>query len=265
MKTGIFITARLGSTRLKKKHLLPVNGYPILYFLIQRIRGEFQTELNAKKVNIIIVTSDEPENREFESFVKYGATVFYGSVNNIPLRHSQAAATHGLDAIVSIDGDDVLCSPKGMREIYKALNGGVEYVKTSNLPFGMNSSGYAAKFLASAIKKHENDTLETGWGRIFEEKNLTDIIIPFPIQNDALRFTLDYEADYRFFKALIEKCGDRLIQMSDEDIVDIVLKDQLFTINEPISKEYLDNFYQLQKQEMDMSQYSKAEDKREKP
>lgn len=264
MKTGIFITARLGSTRLEEKHLLPVNDKPLIYYLIERIRWEFSSEIGNNDVQMVITTSDEQENRKFADFSKYGAAVFYGSINNIPLRHSQAAAAHELDAIVSIDGDDILCSPKGMREIYKALNGGVEYVKTSNLPFGMNSSGYAAKFLASAIKKHENDTLETGWGRIFDEKNLTDIIIPFPIQNDALRFTLDYEADYRFFKALIEKCGDRLIQMSDEDIVDIVLKDQLFTINEPISKEYWDNFYQLQKQEMNMSKYTKVEDKKEK-
>lgn len=264
MKIGILITARLGSTRLRQKHLLPVNDQPLIHYLIERIRWEFAKEIKENDVQIVIATSDEQESRKFAEFSNSSLAVFYGSINNIPLRHSQAAASHGLDAMVSIDGDDILFSPKGMREVYRALSRGAQYVKTSNLPFGMNSSGYAASFLVSSIKNHTNDTLETGWGRIFDEKQIIDIVIPFPIQNDALRFTLDYEEDYQFFKALIEKCGDRIMQMTDEEIVNIVLKEELFRINEPISKQYWENFYRLQKQEMEKSQHSKAEDNKEK-
>lgn len=264
MKTGILITARLGSTRLGKKHLLPVSGLPLIHYLIERIRWEFGKEIKDNDVQIIIATSDEQENRQFVEFSNSGVAVFYGSINNIPLRHFQAATVHGLDAIVSIDGDDILCSPKGMREVYQELNRGVQYVKTSNLPFGMNSAGYAVSLLASSIKNHTNDTLETGWGRIFDENQLMDIASSFPIQNDALRFTLDYEEDYQFFKALIEKCGDKIIKMTDEEIVNIVLKEEFFRINEPISKQYWENFYLLQKQEMEKSQYTLGEANKEK-
>jgi len=263
MKVGILITARLGSTRLEKKHLLPVNGQPVIYYLIERIRWEFSKEIKNNDVQIIITTSDEQENRKFAEFSNSGVAVFYGSINNIPLRHSQAAAGCGLDAIVSIDGDDILCSPKGMREVYRALNRGAQYAKTSNLPFGMNSSGYTALLLAAAIKNHANDTLETGWGRIFDEKQLLDIIIPFPIKNDSLRFTLDYEEDYQFFKALIEKCGDKIVRITDEEIVKMVLREEIYKINEVISKQYWENFYRLQKQEMEKAQYATAEGNKE--
>lgn len=264
MKTGIFITARLGSTRLEKKHLLKVNGKPLIYYLIQRIIGEFSKEIESNDVQVVIVTSDEQENRRFEEFSEYGVAVFYGSINNIPLRHYQAATAYALDAIVSIDGDDILCSPKGMREIHNALAQGKAYVKTSNLPFGMNSSGYSYKFLASAIKNHANDTLETGWGRIFDEKQLKDVVIPFPIQNNALRFTIDYDADYQFFKAVIEKCSGKISQISDNEIVNIVLKDELCKINEPISKQYWDNFYRLQNEEIELSKKSNDANAKEK-
>jgi len=259
MKTGILITARLGSTRLEKKHLLQVNGQPIIHYLIERIRWEFAKEIDDNDVQIIIATSDEQENRKFEKFSTGGVAVFYGSINNIPLRHSQAAAACKLDAIISVDGDDILCSPKAMRAVYQALNGGREYVKTSNLPLGMNAMGYAVLFLTAAIKDHANDTLETGWGRIFNEKQIMDIIIPVPAQDDVLRFTLDYEEDYQFFKALIEKCGDNITQMTDEEIVKIVLKEKIFRINQQISKQYWDNFYRLQKQEIQKSQHTTAE------
>jgi spore coat polysaccharide biosynthesis protein SpsF (cytidylyltransferase family) len=251
MKIGFLITARLGSTRLAKKHLLIVNENTLLYYLIKRIQIEFSEELKKNNAEIIIATSDEAENRKFADFSKYGVSVFYGSINNIPLRHYQTANAYGLDSIVSIDGDDILCSPKGMREIYRSLERGTQYVKTSNLPFGMNSSGYAVSFLEGSIKNHADDTLETGWGRIFDEKQLQEIRLPFPYTNDSLRFTLDYEEDYQFFKKVIEKCDDRIMQMSDEEIVSVVLSKGLFTINEVISKQYWENFYRLQKQEME--------------
>ncbi len=264
MKTGILITARLGSTRLEKKHLLPVYEKPLIHYLIERIRWEFDEEIGNNIAQIIIATSDEPENRKFGEFSKYGVSVYYGSINNIPLRHSQAAAAHGLDAIVSVDGDDILCSPKGMRAVYRTLCKGANYVKTSNIPFGMNSCGYSFSFLTSSIASHSQDTLETGWDRIFDEKQLTDIVIPFPVQNDALRFTLDYEEDYQFFKALIEKCGDQIIQMTDEELVRSVLDNEIFRINEPISKQYWDNFYCLQKHEIEKSEHSLVKDNKER-
>lgn len=249
MKTGIFITARLGSTRLKRKHLLPVSDHPILSFLIKRIKEEFQEELIKGGIKIIIVTSDERENREFENFQKDGATVFYGSINNIPLRHLQAVKAHSLDSIISIDGDDILCSVKGMRAVYDALMQGAKYAKTSNLPFGMNSSGYSKDFLESSLNGHVDDILETGWGRIFDQSQLTEICVPFPVQDNVLRFTLDYDEDYQFFKSVIEAFGDDILIVQDEEIVRLVMNKKLYLINESISKQYWDNFYKLQEEE----------------
>jgi len=249
MKTGIFITARLGSTRLKRKHLLPVNGHPILYFLIVRIAKEFQTDLNNGKAKIIIVTSDEPENRGFEIFEKDGSAVFYGSINNIPLRHLQAAKACSLDSMVSIDGDDILCSVKGMRTVYEALMEGIRYAKTSSLPFGMNSSGYSTDFLESSLRGRFDDILETGWGRVFDENQLTEIHVRLSAKDTRLRFTLDYDEDYLFFKSVIEAFGDDILTAQDEDIVKFVIEEELYRITEPIAKKYWDNFHIIQERE----------------
>jgi spore coat polysaccharide biosynthesis protein SpsF len=250
MKTGLLITARLGSTRLERKHLLPVNGRPLLYYLIGRMVSEFEQEIRDDSVRLIIASSDEPENRAFEDFAEHGASVFYGSINNIPMRHLQAAEFHRLDAVVSIDGDDILCSPRGMRKVYDALKRKVQFVKTVRLPFGMNSSGYSRHFLSASISNRVHDILETGWGRIFDEKKLIEIDVPLPIRDESLRFTLDYPEDYQFFKALIEKAGDGIISMSDREIVDLVHREKLYLLNEPISKQYWENFRKHQQKEM---------------
>jgi spore coat polysaccharide biosynthesis protein SpsF len=88
MKTGVLITARLGSTRLKQKHLMEVQGHPIIFYLIERIKHEFEMEINNQEITVYITTSDEPENRALEK-VSSNVNVFYGSINNIPLRHLQ--------------------------------------------------------------------------------------------------------------------------------------------------------------------------------
>jgi len=254
MKTGILITARLGSTRLERKHLLPVLGRPIISFLIERIRNEFLPEISKGEVEIVIATSDEAENRAFEQFAGAGLSVFYGDVHNIPLRHLQAAKAGDLAAIVAVDGDDILCSVQGMRVVYEQLRQGTPYLHTTGLPLGMNSMGYARPFLERSLQGHAQSPLETGWGRIFDDGQRIDMVIPFPHQSDALRFTLDYEEDYRFFAALIQKCGSGILTVTDAELARIALDEGVFKINEPISKQYWENFHRLKREEMEMSE-----------
>lgn len=251
MKTGIFITARLGSTRLSRKHLLTAAGRPLMSYLLGRILIEFEREISENSVCAVIATSDEPENRDFERVIDGGVLVFYGSANNIPLRHLQAAKSLGLDLIVAVDGDDILCSVKGMRTIHDELVRGAEYVKTSGLPFGMNSLGYSTCFLEKSLSGHNTKTLETGWGRIFDETKLKEIGIPFPFQDNSLRFTLDYNEDFEFFRSVIENLGKDIETASDEEIVKRVIKAKLFKINERVSTEYWKNFYRNMEKEKD--------------
>lgn len=243
MKTGILITARLGSTRLGRKHLLPVNGVPLITCLTDRIVKEFEAEIHSELVALVIATSDEPENRAFETLAHGGLAVFYGSLNNIPLRHLQAAKALSFDNIVAVDGDDILCSVEGMRAVYEALKNGAQYVSTDGLPFGMNSFGYTREFLAISLDGRANDTLETGWGRIFDAAALKTIAMPFGADDPALRFTLDYDDDYIFFKAVIEMLGERVCEATDAEIVECVRKNGLTSLNARVSEEYWANFH----------------------
>jgi spore coat polysaccharide biosynthesis protein SpsF len=242
MKTGIFITARLGSTRLKRKHLLEVSGKPLLQYLLMRIELAFQDEFRDNLAQIVIVTSDEPENRDFEQLTKDWISVFYGSVNNIPLRHLQAALAHGISRIIAVDGDDILCAVIGMRHVFNALENNYSYVKTSGLPFGMNSFGYSTDLLEQALVGHHDEILETGWGRVFNEFALKDISIPFCECNIPLRFTLDYPDDFVFFQSIINEIGPALINVSDEVIVNMVIDKKLYENNKDVSQEYWHNF-----------------------
>ena len=240
--TGIVLTARLGSNRLKRKHLLKIRERPILSYLIERIQTEFFQELHDGKMVILIATSCEEENKEFEKVFGPSVEVFYGSIDNIPLRHMQAAKKHELNNIIAVDGDDILCSTQGMRQIYVAMKNGASYVKTAGLPFGMNVVGYDVNFLRDALNGSKEKVLETGWGRIFDETKLVTLHNDLKYCRSNLRFTLDYPQDFSFFEELILTFSGDLAVCSDQDIVNHVITKRLYEVTDPIVKEYWANF-----------------------
>lgn len=241
MRVAILITARLGSTRLARKHLLPVSGKPILQFLVDAVDREFAAEIARGEIVPAIATSERPENREFSRAIQ-GCAVFAGSDENIPLRHLQALEHFDADAVLSIDGDDILCSPRAMRAVHGALARGVSLAKTEGLPLGMNAMGYSGTLLRRALERFGDGKLETGWGRIFEGVEAEIMAIPCPTP-DNLRFTLDYEEDYRFLTALLGEPAIGSGAASDDDIVRTVLSRGLDKITQPLVDEYWKNFY----------------------
>ena len=249
MKTGFLICARLGSSRLRRKHLIPADGIPFILHLIRRINHQFAAERAAGQAMAVVIASDEPENRDFLPAVRGEAEVFFGSVENIPLRQLQAGRHFGFDALMSVDGDDILCSTEGMRAVYDALASGADYAKTDGLPFGLNVSGYRRAFLESSMSRRDAKTLETGWTRIFEGSRPRVISYSTPAPDDRLRFTLDYDDDAKFFARVIERLGARSAAANDAEIVDLVWREKIFELNAGLAKEYWENFYRLQKQE----------------
>ncbi|WP_162271133.1 cytidylyltransferase domain-containing protein [Pelosinus fermentans] len=236
------LTARLGSSRLKKKHLLNINNQPILSYLINRIGRAFRLEINEGKVAIVIATADQEENKQFEMFCKQQVSVFYGALDNIPLRHLQAAERYNFDNLISVDGDDILCSVEGMRQVYHELINKKEFVKTIGLPFGMNVMGYATEFLKTSLEDVKDQVLETGWGRIFNETDKTVLTFDIFNCNDYMRFTLDYPEDFIFFENFITQFPGDLNNSTDQEIVDFVIKKKLYEITKPITSEYWNNF-----------------------
>jgi len=244
--TGIFIVARLGSTRLSQKHLIEAAGRTFIEWLASRYLAAFEKEITAGEIGVYIVTSERPENRKFEEvFAGYPAVkIFYGSDNNIPLRQLQCAKANNITEIVSIDGDDILCSTDAAIEVRNLLLQGAQVAKSSGLPLGMNVMGYQTGFLEEALKQHEQSVLETGWGGIFEGAEIKEARLGEYDKNECLRFTLDYDADAQFFSAIINELGAQTVFVKVQVIIDLVLEKRLYELNESVNDIYWKNFDQ---------------------
>ena len=238
---GVFITARLGSTRLSEKHLIEVNGKPFIKWLIERFLTKFCEKIKKKELKIFVTTSINPENQKFESILdKNQVEIFYGSEENIPLRHLDCAEKNNINHIISIDGDDILCSTEATSLVVEKLLNGYNLVQTSGLPIGMNVSGYSTKFLKKSLEGKKNNKLETGWGKIFDKDEIYLIQINKFSNFQKIRMTLDYEGDADFFKKVI--LLKDIINISDDSLVNKIITNKWNEINLHLEDEYWKNF-----------------------
>ncbi len=103
MSVGAFLVARLSSTRLPEKNILPVAGKPMIQQLAERVK-------NSKLVDkVIIATSNLPSDDPLEDLAKeIGIGCYRGSLDNVMERIVGAADTYECDTIVEILGDNPL-------------------------------------------------------------------------------------------------------------------------------------------------------------
>ena len=242
---GILIIARLGSSRLPQKHLITIQNKPVIGWLIERIINGIISKIDKKEILFVVATADEGENRAFEKIIHGNLVrVFYGSIENIPLRLLQCCKKFKLERFVSVDGDDILCSPKAMLETLFFLKNHNEcdMCRSVGLPLGMNASAYTSSYIEGAVGRSSDDKIETGWGRIFTNARTHYIRMGEYDTMDHLRFTLDYEEDAFFFKSIIDNLREKVLSIPDDELIKMVIKNKYYKINEGLSKTYWQNF-----------------------
>lgn len=242
LNIGVVIPARLGSSRLKRKHLLESCGKPMLEWLVLR-QIKFNPEIQRK---IVIATTTEYENKELhELAAKLGVKSFAGCKENMPKRFVEVCQFYGFDGLVCIDGDDIFASPNATTCSLLLLQQGFENVASSMLPLGMNVSGFSKRLLIECLANQPQLILETGWTRILPALSEAEICFRTfeKFLDFELRLTLDYEEDFRFFDACINKFKELLFEMNDLELIDLIVKSKFFELNRSVSTKYWQNFH----------------------
>jgi spore coat polysaccharide biosynthesis protein SpsF (cytidylyltransferase family) len=247
MKIGLLVTARMGSTRLHDKHLKTLLGRPALSYLLERIENTFKTPMSKGLAQVFIATGRASANAALGIFSNDHVHLFHGDDDNIPLRHLQLAKAHQLDAMVSIDGDDLFCSPEAMQAVYEDLMQGQSLVKTTGYPFGMNAWGYSCTALAQAVSTQDHGVLETGWGRAFDSISAKAIELDCA-DAEKVRATLDYPLDLDFFSSVIVQIPEWQTLPTPDFVSKIVAQD-LHLVNSSLHDVYWQNFHAQMNQE----------------
>ena len=204
----VFITARMGSTRLPGKHLLEICGKPVIEQMITRIK---QAKLPAF---IVLCTPSLPEDDIFVNIVnRCNIKIFRGNPTDILLRWLNAADHFGVQYFISAEADDVFCDPEFIDIIIRELQQDTyDYIACKGLPFGVTPTGIKVEALRKVCSLKKDDDTE-GQERFFTKTGLfkvhyIEITDPGLINPDA-RMTLDYPEDYEFFKRVFSYLDGR--------------------------------------------------------
>ena len=207
---GVIIPTRLGSSRLKKKSLIKVEGKALLAHLIDRLsRSKY-----IKRKNIIICTTKKNEDDLLvEEGDKNKVTVFRGDEKDIIKRYFDCAKKFGLDLIISVNGDNPLTSIEHLDiTIEKAIyiNVNEKFIVTQkNLPLGCSSYVFNINTLVKVYKNYMTKENDTGFIYFFTKTKLCKTLY---IKEDKkishfknVRLTVDYAEDVEVMKLIFKK------------------------------------------------------------
>ena len=199
MNIGILITARLKSSRLKRKILLDMHYKTVLELIIQR----------AKKIKIankvVLCTSTNSQDSELEIYAKNNEIdIFKGSEDDVLDRLLKAAEFFKIDAFISITADNPLFSVQIsslMIEIFERNNH--DFIYTKGIPIGIGP--YLLKTNAIKIANFiKNQTDTEIWGPYINQPDMFNVgeLHIKDFLDETKRLTLDYIEDYKLIKKI---------------------------------------------------------------
>lgn len=242
MKSAIFITVRMDSSRLPNKAMREILGKPILGHVITRAK-------QTKRFDEIIVCTTQREVDEQIVLLaeNYGVKTFQGSLTDKLERWNGAAKQYHVDYIVTFDGDDLFCDPylldKGAQQIAENRYDFIE------LPKGMICGAFTYAFTAKALEKvceiKATDETEMMW-TYFKDTGLFKTGYLEQVEDiyfsDKYRLTLDYPEDLEFFEKVFDHFGCINNDVPLKKIIDYLGDHpEIPQINISRQQEFLDN------------------------
>lgn len=236
MKTVAIVQARMGSTRLPGKVLMPIDGVPMIELLLARLARS--TEVG----RIVVATSVDPRNDPLADHVRaLGYACERGSELDVLDRFVQAMRANPADIVVRITGDCPLIDPALVDEAVRAFKAsGADYLCNTappTWPDGLDVEVFSAEALESAGREaHESYDREHVTPYLRTVGRFTQASLRNPEDWSSLRWTVDEPADFEVISKVFDHFGTRA-EFGWRDVLALQQrKPELFVSNETLSR-----------------------------
>lgn len=205
------IQTRRGSTRLPDKVLMPLTGKPLFVQQVRRVQAAFLTG----RV-VVATTLSRTDDAIVEICKKEGIECFRGHATDLLDRHYRAACQYGAEIVLKIPSDCPLIDPAIIdRTIAYYLDHENEYDYVSNLHPATWPDGNDVEIMSRDTLKQAHQDASLPMEREHTTPYIWERPERFRIGNVVMegaadysmthRFTIDYEEDYRFIRAVYEE------------------------------------------------------------
>jgi spore coat polysaccharide biosynthesis protein SpsF len=204
--TAVIIQARLGSSRLPAKVLMPLGRTTVIDEVIRRCRA-------IPGVDVVCCAipagkADEPLARAAE---RAGAVVFQGDETDVLSRYAKAAVAVGADIVMRVPADKPLIDPQICGAVLRLVATGEADYACNNMPPSWPHGLDCEVFTAQILRRAEAETVEpadrehvTPWMRRHPDIRRANLAGPGGAVVDQ-RWTLDLPEDLAFLKALFDE------------------------------------------------------------
>lgn len=210
MKLLVVVQARMGSTRLPGKVMLPLGGKPLLARMLERVRAALTS------FDVTVATTYLAEDEPIRCWGRrLGVRVFEGHPTDLLERHFRAGLAAQADVVVKIPSDCPLIDPAAIDRVlqsYLAAPGAFDFV--TNLDPPSWPDGNDVEVIPMPLL--ELATRQAAEG--YEREHTTPFIWQRPDRFRILnvrwqtgldysrthRFTIDHAADYLLVRTLFE-------------------------------------------------------------
>lgn len=196
-KIGAIIQARLGSSRLPNKVLMPLpigSNETILSQIIKKIK---EVDIIS---DVIVATSKLPINDKLEEYVRnLNIDCFRGEEEDVLSRFYHISQERSFDYVIRFTGDNPIVDTVYLKQfINNFLKKKLEYSYSANLPLGCNFEMMKSSEINRAFKNTENSyDKEHVTPFIKKNANLIECYTFEKIEPyKNLRLTIDYPSDY---------------------------------------------------------------------
>lgn len=210
MTTIAIIQARLSSTRLPGKVLLPLGGIPALHWVARAAQAIPGID------RAVIATSDQPDDDAIAAWAKeYGIACHRGPLDDVLARFALAAAAEGADIILRLTGDCPLLDPQVCGQVLALLKRqGLDYasnVSPQTWPDGLDCEAFTRAALDVAMTEAAPGPEREHVTPFIRERRdrfkVGGVSCPLPGLHQE-RWTLDEQRDLDFLGQVVAKLPD---------------------------------------------------------
>jgi spore coat polysaccharide biosynthesis protein SpsF len=210
MTTAAIIQARMGSTRLPGKVLMPAAGQPILWHVIHRVR-------QCRGIDVVVVaTSDDASDDVLEDFCRdEGVACVRGPLLDVLERYRLAACVTGATRLVRLTSDAPLVDPGIVDYLLNALtaeNGDFVLMHPGARCAHEGADAFSRRALDWLTTYASEDPVArehvTSWFKL-NPGHVKTVLVPeyAPLAFPSARLSIDTQEDLEFLRTVYDRLG----------------------------------------------------------